>query len=307
MRARRVPSGGFHIALVGCGRWGRNILRDLLALGCQVTVVDGSAERRDEALMHGAGTALEAIDLLGPADGCIVATPASTHAAVVQELVHRRVPIFVEKPLTTEPRSAVQLATFSDRLFVMDKWRYHPAIQEIGRIVRSREFGPVVSLHTVRLGSEHHDDVDAIWTLAPHDLSIALEVLGALAQPVSASAEWQAGDVALSAQLGHDPVFVMRVGAAPGERVRRVVLGCEGAMVVLDSAENPFLEIRGGKGVIERRSVQGTQPLYAELAAFIAYLRGGPAPVSSAAEGAAVVQMIANLRRMAGLDPGKAG
>jgi predicted dehydrogenase len=171
-----------HVGLVGCGNWGRLILRDLVALGCEVTVASPSDESRQRALEEGAIATVADAAALPDVAGIVVATPTITHADVLEVLLPRDVPMFCEKPLAPDPVRAWDLARrAADRLFVMDKWRYHPGVEELARIARSRELGPVVGLRTTRaqMGCPH-DDVDTAWILAPHDLSIGLEILGSL-------------------------------------------------------------------------------------------------------------------------------
>src|SRR5262245_44717467 len=68
------------VGLVGCGSWGVNVLRDLQALGCEVTVVARSAETRQRATVGGARSVVNDIAALGSVDGVIVATSTPTHA-----------------------------------------------------------------------------------------------------------------------------------------------------------------------------------------------------------------------------------
>ena len=83
----------------------------------------------------------------------VVATPTATHAEVVEEALGLGVPVFVEKPLTADVESARRVAAIApDRLFVMDKWRYHPGVRELARIAQSGELGPVVGIHARRVG-----------------------------------------------------------------------------------------------------------------------------------------------------------
>ena len=95
-----------HLGLVGCGRWGRHILRDLLSLGCDVTVVSGSEVGRQNARNGGATEIVASVEHLPPVSGLVVATPASTHAEVIESLLEVNVPIFTEKPMTADRESA---------------------------------------------------------------------------------------------------------------------------------------------------------------------------------------------------------
>src|SRR4029079_17217891 len=110
------------VLLVGCGRWGRNILRDLGAIGQPVVVVD----RSDQALAAAAPLALatyRSLDIAETVSGVIVATPASDHAATIGAVARCERPIFVEKPLASRLDDARRVVASADRLFVMDKWR----------------------------------------------------------------------------------------------------------------------------------------------------------------------------------------
>lgn len=131
-----------HVGLIGCGRWGRHILNDLLSLGCEVTVVSVSDVGRRSADEGGAARAVGRIADLPNVAGLIVATPASTHAAVIESLLERGVPIFTEKPMVADRESAFRLARQAPHhLFVMDKWRYHPGVEMLRDIARTEELG----------------------------------------------------------------------------------------------------------------------------------------------------------------------
>jgi predicted dehydrogenase len=296
------------VGLVGCGRWGKHILRDLLALGCEVPVVARSAESRARAEEGGASAIVSGVEELPELDGVVVATTTSTHAIVIEELLERGVPVFTEKPLTTDPDVAAGLAKAApDTLFVMDKWRYHPGVVEIAAIARERRLGSVSGLTTTRIGwGVAHDDVSPVWVLAPHDLSIALEVMGAVPDPRAAVAEIAAGSVVgLSALLdgpGYWQSFV--VTARSPERSRRVELHCdEGVVVLADAWDEHVTVYRSGASEPEpeRMETPGELPLLAQLRAFVAHLGGGPPPRSSAADGAAIVAALDELHRLAGV------
>ena len=307
-----MPPPNIPVGLIGCGRWGRNILRDLIALGCDVAVVSHSAEDRQYARDSHARVVTDAITALPSVAGFVVATPASTHADVVTELLDYGVPIFCEKPLTTDSTRAAPLAHPANRrLFVMDKWRYHPAVERLAELVRGRELGRVSGLRTRRLQPySTTTDTDPVWTLAPHDLSIALEVLGEIPTPQAAVAEHHAGAViGLVGMLGPQPWHVLEVSARYPTHRREVRVLCEGGVAIFSDDDNTGVRVmrdvgdsKNDKLGEQRLPVSSELPLLRELRAFVHHLDGGPPPRSSASEGVRIVETLVSLRRLAGLD-----
>ena len=295
------------VGLVGCGNWGRHILRDLVSLGCEVPVVARSPESQTRAREGAAAAIVESVASLPPLDGAVVATSTTTHAAVIDELLALGIPVFCEKPLTNDPTEANRLASLApDALFVMDKWRYHPGVAELAAIARERRLGPVAGLVTRRIGwGSIHDDVDAVWVLAPHDLSVALEIFDALGRPEAAAAHWLGtGAEHLEALLRGDGWWhVLEVSARSSERRRLIALHCDDGVAMLsDGWDQHVMIAREGRDGVEevRIDAPGELPLLAELRVFVEHLGGGPPPRSSAAEGAATVATIAELRALAG-------
>jgi len=300
-----------HIGLVGCGRWGANILRDLLALGARVTVVAVDVDTAERAGRGGAQAVVAAIHELPAVAGAVVATPSATHAEVVEELLARNIPIFVEKPMTIDAASATSIAARAgERVFVMDKWRFHPGVEMLREIARTGELGRVNYLLSTRTQwGQPHADTDGIWILAPHELSIAYEILGHLPEPRAAAAEVSGGRAdTMTALMGKDPWFRFEVSARHHIRRRETALHCENGIAVLSGSPDGAYESltihrdRGGELSVEKRPLSERLPLFAELSAFLDHLNGGPPPKSSAAEGAAVVSAVAELRRLAGIE-----
>jgi len=291
------------VLLVGCGRWGRNILRDLAIIGQPAVVVDTSAEALAAAQPLARATR-RSLDIDEQVAGVIIATPATDHIATIEQVARLEVPIFVEKPLASRTEDAERaVALTGNRLFVMDKWRYHPGIEALGALARSGELGPVRAMRTWRLGWGHsHDDVDPIWTLLPHDLSIVLEILGVVPPAVHAVAERGLDGVwGMTAHLGTDPLCMLEVSARRPEHRRRIEVVFEAAVAVLDGDRDTLIQIRSDDGD-RTTSVGDDPPLRRELQAFVRHLDGGPPPKSSGRDGVAVVRRIAELRGMAGLD-----
>lgn len=301
-----------HIALIGCGNWGQHILRDLKKLDCQVSVVVRQEKNREKILQLGADNVFFGISELKNIDGAVIATPTSIHLESVCDVASLgNFPIFVEKPLSQDIDAATEIVQkIGSRLFIMDKWRYHPGILALAKIVKEKILGQVLGLRSYRLGwGNPHPDVDGIWTLAPHDLAIIYEIFGFLPEPHAATATyWQAEATGLTAILGTKLWATMEISTRHYPTRREVRLECEEGVAVLTDGYAEQIEIYRRDSwkfncdpKIESIKISGDLPLYSELKCFVDYLNGGPSPKSNAQEGLAIISMIDSLREMAGL------
>jgi predicted dehydrogenase len=293
------------VGLVGVGRWGRYILRDLVALGCEVHAVANSPDSRANAEQFGASSVVGSVAELPRLDGAVAAPIATKHAEVIELLAeHTAGPIYSEKPLTADLGQAERLAaTLPERLFVMDKWRYHPGILELARLAKSGALGELRGLATRRVSTGNpHPDVNTIWTHAPHDCTIAIEVLGVLPPLNHAVGETVGGELrGATAILGDTPWVTIEVSDnAPDHRRETRVIGSE-AVAILDGGWADHLTVRRYDGSEDQRiGTPGELPLLAELRAFVEHVKGGPPPKSSAAEGLLVVRRVQEIIDRAG-------
>jgi predicted dehydrogenase len=189
----------------------------------------------------------------------------------------------------------------------MDKWRYHPGVARIAEFTRNGELGEVRGLRTIRVDwGRPHEDSDTVWHFAPHDLAIALEVLGEVPR-----VERVVGHVADGKVLTlHGLLFAagvwhaLEISERSPRNVRRIELHCEGGIATLADGWDEHVSVyradESGTLVEERRPADGELPLLAELRVVVDHLNGGPPPRSSAEEGVAIVEAIAELRRLAG-------
>lgn len=290
--------GGLKIGLVGVGPWGQHILRDLKSLGVVVHACVRSQESLQRAQLGGADNIVSDLADLSLCDGYVVASSTSSHLDVVEVLLQCRKPIYVEKPLSNDLDRIERLpAIAADLVFTMHKWRYHPGILELRRIVETGEFGQPIGMRSFRLGAESQQhDVIATWTLLPHDLSIFFHVLDAMPQLESVwheplvpheglIARYRVGDVPCVAEVSSGHVL----------KRRGFVLRCRDAVCQLADEDYSQLHIRRhaeGGFQTETRKIASAMPLYTELQAFIAHLQGGPPPLTNLAEETQIVRLI---------------
>ena len=301
---------GVTVGLIGCGNWGKNIVRDLVSLGARVHVVARSPASAARAFLAGAleiHPRLE--DLPSALHGLVVATPNETHVQVLDQALELGVPVFVEKPMTTRASEASRLAgKGAGRLFSMDKWRYHPGVEEIARLASVGGLGRLLGLQSTRVAwGEFHSSNDVVWHLSPHELAIAYEVMGRVPEPRSAVIERMDGAaVGMRALLGRDPWFAFEVSNRTPDRKREVRAFFEDGVAVLQDAYAEALLVYPGRGheqrpTPERRLLSRELPLLRELRAFVEHLRGsGPPPRSSADEAARMIAAIERLHVLAG-------
>jgi predicted dehydrogenase len=174
--------------VIGYGYWGPQLVRNLdrLVMGRVEIIADLSAERRQVAqfehpgslIARDVGTMLES-----DVDAVIVATPIRTHYQLAKAALEHGKHVFVEKPLTAssvEAEELIALAAERDlRLMVGHTFMYHPAVEMMRQLVQSEELGRIYYVDAVRANlGLFQPDINVLWDLAPHDLSILDYVLG---------------------------------------------------------------------------------------------------------------------------------
>ena len=300
------------IGLIGCGSWGRYVLRDLVALNCEVSVVAINKNSLQNAIQFKANAIFDSIDALPPQEGYVVCTPAGTHFEVIQQLVQKssQVPIFVEKPMCNNTQEAEYLAKqLPNTLFVMDKWRYHNGVLALRDLIASKKYGNVVNISTKRLSKGTiHPDADTIWHLAPHDVAIVYELLGYLPEPSFARLDITHGELrGMTACLGKNPFAMIEVSDRHTAHYREIKVFFEDAIVVFSDGYSTVLTVYKTHQLDPNQEVKYEEaipfelkmPLYDELDSFIKHLNGGPPPKSNANEGAMTVKIISQLKAMA--------
>lgn len=298
------------IALIGCGIWGRKILQELVVLGTSVDVYESNPML--EAVAHALGAVgfFECWSDLSEYDGLILATPSSTHRFLLEQILPFSVPIFVEKPLTTNLQDAAALKRFkTDGLFMMHIWTYHPGILMLRDIAFSRELGALLGIRSTRANwTSPRKETDSVWNLSPHDLTIAKMILGYMPEPRYAVAEKHNGKIrAFIALLGKAPFFLLEVSNRYEHKLREVRVDFERGVAILENDEAGSIKILHGDAEcaeqdlrVECRKYSEAKALHLELFDFVNYLNGGAAPLGTFKEGLEVVETIHKLLVLAG-------
>lgn len=175
------------IAVLGCGRWGRNLVRNFSVLGLLEMVCDPAeagrvtatqiapevmiSERFDDAI---AGSRVEAI---------AIAAPASMHYKLAKAALQAGKDVFVEKPLCLDTREGEELVSLAAKLgkvlMVGHLLQYHPCVLALQSLLATGDLGKLhyITSNRLNLGQIRREE-NALWSFAPHDLSVILSLAG---------------------------------------------------------------------------------------------------------------------------------
>jgi predicted dehydrogenase len=326
---RRASAPPVRIALVGLGYWGPNYARVLSDLpGAELTVVcDQRADRL--ALVqqrHSSVAACATLDDLfvrDDVDAIVIATPASTHEALVRAALTHGRHVLVEKPMALHAAGCESLCDLADSagrvLMVGYTFLYNAGVRKMKEVMAPEQFGQPYYLHATRTNlGPIRQDVNAAWDLAPHDIAIFNHLLEE--QPLWASAigtrvlKTNREDIAF-ATLGfkNDVIGNIHVSWADPNKVREVVAVGSRRRVVFDDLNNvervrvfergvsvgeaisdSFGEFKllVRDGDIISPKVEPSEPLKNQCADFVSAIQTGRPPLAGGRFGAGVVRTL---------------
>lgn len=186
------------IGVIGLGYWGPNLVRCLDGIdACQVVAI---CDRDNDRLDHVSRRVPDAIKLNdaeqaldpGLVDAVVIATPTKTHYPLAKQGLQRGIHVFAEKPLATHPEECAELIELAAQrdltLFVGHVFLYSAPVAKLKSLVDSGDLGELCYIASSRLNlGPVRQDVNALWDLAPHDVSIMLHLMDALPTEVSCS------------------------------------------------------------------------------------------------------------------------
>jgi len=185
------------IGIIGCGYWGPNLVRDFSEIeDVEVTALcDSNPDRLNRFKRRYPGvrlnTAYTEILKSKTIDAVVIATPANTHYKLAKEALLAGKHVLVEKPMTYNVGEAEELIAVSKKqkktLMVGHTFEFNPAVIRIKELIEAGELGKVYYITSRRLNlGKIREDINALWNLAPHDISILNFITGSMPLGVKA-------------------------------------------------------------------------------------------------------------------------
>jgi len=315
------------LALAGAGGWGRNLARSLGRLQGAVFTAVCDTDAAARAAVVAASPATCPVEdfsrlIADPAvDALVIATPPETHHRLALDALRQGKDVLVEKPLTLDPRHADELVRAAREharvLMVGHLLVYHPAVDLLRELVRGGALGEIHYLYSQRVNFgviRSHEN--ALWSLAPHDVAVAIDLLDESPRSVTAQgAAYVRGgveDVAfLQLLFPSGRMAAIHVSWLDPHKERKLTLVGSRKMAVFDDMEPtekvriydrgverpdylPFgeaLTLRFGDIVIP--SVAAAEPLALECQHFVDRLHDRRPARSDGESGATVVRVLA--------------
>src|SRR5215472_6462766 len=319
MTPSRVAKCPVQVAAIGCGYWGKNLVRNFAELGALAAICDPNrtavaalAER-----YHAPVATVEAVLRDDEIAGVAIAAPAALHADLARRAIEAGKHVFVEKPLALTVAEAEQLCALAERrdrrLMVGHLLQYHPAFIKLRELVRGGVLGRLEYISSTRLNlGKVRREEDILWSFAPHDLSMILSLVGEEPSDVTAQGGYylhkSIADVTTTHLTfpGGEQAHVFVSWLHPFKEQKLVVIG-DRAMAVFDDGQHwsrklqlyPHrIEWRDALPVPQRAEADPVQldegePLNIECRHFLDCIASGNTPRTDGYEGLRVLRVLA--------------
>jgi UDP-2-acetamido-3-amino-2,3-dideoxy-glucuronate N-acetyltransferase len=304
------------VAVIGCGYWGRNHVRNYAEIGALEALVDHHPV--DHLIAKHGGRQLTFEQALDDEtiDAFVFALPPSQNHALGLRALAAGKHVFVEKPIALEVKHAEELCVaaerFDRRLMVGHILQYHPAFLKLKELVRQGTLGQLhyITSNRLNLGRIRREE-DAFWALAPHDISMILSMVGSEPVKIEAVGGYHLhptiADVSTTHMrfAGGEQAHIFVSWLHPFKEQKLTVVGTE-AMAVFDDGE-PWdrklqlyphrLEWKDNVPIPTRAeaipvAVAEKEPLREECLHFLDCIRTGARPRTDGREGVRVLKVL---------------
>lgn len=307
-----------NIAVVGCGHWGKNLVRNFSELGALVAVCDPNTELAQKYAEDYKVKSLSFAEILGDMsiEGVVLAVPAPFHSSLAVKAMKAGKHVYVEKPLAMnqiEAREMIDTSREEDvQLMVGHLLQYHPVFVAVLGLVKSGRLGRLSYIYSNRLSfGKVRSEEDVIWSFAPHDISMILSLTGE--EPLSVRTESSnilQTSVADTATVHLEFQFGLKAHISvswinPCKEQKLVVIG-ESAMVVFDDTQpwnqklalyNHGINLSGDLPHLEKSELQyvdvaQSEPLKNECQHFLDVVNSHLTPLTDGSEGLRVLNVL---------------
>jgi predicted dehydrogenase len=278
------------IGIIGCGYWGPNLLRNFSENeGAELRWMCDLDARRLEVLGRrypSAETTRECERLFADPrlDAVVISTPVGTHYQFARAALEAGKHVLLEKPLTPSVREAEELIALAERrgltLMVDHTFIYTGAVRKIKEIVEGGELGELLYFDSTRINlGLFQPDINVVWDLAPHDLSIMDYILGRPALSVSATGschiERGIENIAyVMLRFADDFIAHFHFNWLAPVKIRRTLIAGSRKMIVYDDIE-PVEKVRiYDSGVTASRNAATEDAREARYSTLVSYRTG---------------------------------
>lgn len=304
------------VAVVGCGAWGKNLVRNFFELGALDVICEPDQFGREMAMSIAPGIPIieDFNELMSSDIGAVVlATPAETHFSLAKHALELGKDVFVEKPLALtfdEGSRLVEIADINGNILMVGHvLEYHPGIVQLIRIVSEGELGKIQYIYSNRLSlGKVRREENILWSFAPHDIAIILRMMGKMPIQVSSFGgsyiQPDIADVTITGMLFDDGVraHIHVSWLHPFKEQRLVVIGAR-KMVSFDDVDKSLVlhdkrvEIKNGKPIPIRGEgevihFEPDEPLRFEAQAFLDAVQSRKQPLTDGNSGLRVLKVL---------------
>ena len=305
-----------NVAVIGCGHWGKNLVRNFRKLGALQMVCDTAEAGRRRASEIAPRveivTHVNAV-LNAPVDGVVIATPSDTHYDLVRRALAAGKDVFCEKPLALSYERGEKLVQLANRqrqiLMLGHILEYHPGVVQLLSLVRNGELGQLRYILARRFGfGPIRAEGNVLWDFSWHDVTVVLRMIDDMPTRVSAygSSHLRPGitDTA-TMNLQYDSgaqAFILASWLYPFKEQRMVAVGSD-KMVCFDDVEkqltlyNHHVELHGAESTLTRGQEEtipfpDDEPLLLECKAFSSAMQTRQSPLADGASGLRALQVL---------------
>lgn len=309
-----------NIAVIGCGYWGKNLIRNFFEIDALAAVCDADPDQAKKfADMYDVPSmSFDEVLKSDQIEGVVIAAPAALHYKIAKQALEANKHVFVEKPLSLSVSEGEELCNISKQknkiLMVGHLLHYHSAYQKLKSLVTDGTLGDLRYIYSNRLNlGKVRREEDILWSFAPHDISMILDLMGEEPRDVRAEGGFYLSDDIADVTTTHlqfsnsKKAHIFVSWLHPFKEQKLVVVGSKAMAVfidgepwekklqlykhnveIVDETSAPLID----KADVEYVNVEESEPLKNECLHFLKSIASGSQPITNGDEGLRVLKVL---------------